>query len=152
MRPYAHPKMRPWPSTSRVVLRSLRKALSLAVAMVLFAALLGAGVRRLYCMETGTVLDGPCCMAKGHSPSDDVAQLRDGHSDCCGVLAAPNLPSSITSGESPSAPPPSVVGVLPAAPTGGQALATSRAAIASRMCGPPPAPSEARARLMVFLI
>lgn len=144
--------MRRSPASSRVTFRTLRKALSLAVAMVLFAALLGAGVRRLYCMETGTVLDGPCCMAKGHSPGDDTAQLRDAHSDCCGVLAAPNLPASVTSGESPSAPPPSVVGVLPAAPAGSQALATSHAAIASRACGPPPAPSEARARLMVFLI
>lgn len=144
--------MRRSPTSSRATFRSLRKALSLAVAMVLFAALLGAGVRRLYCMETGRVLDGPCCTAKGHSPSDDVAQLRDGASDCCGVLAAPNLPASVASGESPSAPPPSVVGVLPAAPASGQALATSRAAIASRACGPPPAPSEARARLMVFLI
>ena len=144
--------MRRSPASSRVTFRSLRKALSLAVAMILFAALLGAGVHRLYCMETGTVLDGPCCMDKGRSPGDDTAQLRAAGSDCCGVLAAPNLPSSITAGESPSAPPPCVVAVLPAAPAGGEALASARAVVTARACGPPPTPTEARARLMVFLI
>ena len=126
----------------------------LALAAVLLCGIAHSGGHYFYCEALGLSLSDPCAQAPDSGRTEcPTRAFRVHRYDCCALVVLPAMPESQRA-ERPTVRPAPILAIMGARPwvertSGDERISCGQAFRAWR--GPPRAPGEMRARLMVYL-